>query len=209
MSFTPKQQRFLSRHASEKISRLPNIKQVHGKRIIVAKKFSCLGGVLPFKADGLITQKTGMPLTVRTADCLSIFLFDPKHNVISLLHAGWKGTRKKIVSQAVKLLKKEFKTDPRNLKVAFGPSIRSCCYEVGKEFKAFFPGAVAARNNKLYLDLPLINKKELLKAGVARKNILDCGICTHCNPRYFSYRRQGDKAGRMISFMMLKKGEEK
>jgi len=205
-----KQKEFLSRHAGVKISRLPNIKQIHGKRIIVAKRFSCLGTQHPLKADGMITKKSALPLTVRTADCLSVFLFDPKRQVIGLVHAGWKGTRKKIVSRTVGLLKKQFQVNAKDLKVAFGPSIRFCCYEVSREFKSLFPKALRPRGGRLFLDLPLENKKQLLKAGVSGKNIFDCGICTHCNPNYFSYRRQGDRAGRMISLMMLKnKGEKK
>ena len=204
LRLSEKQKKFLSRHTGVKISRLPNIKQIHGKRIIVAKKSSCLGTKHPLKADGMITRKSALPLTVRTADCLSVFLFDPKHRAIGLVHAGWKGTRKKIVSRVVGLLKKQFQANTRDLKVAFGPSIRSCCYEVGREFKSFFPKALRPRGGRLFLDLPLENKKQLLKAGVPGKNIFDCGICTHCNSNYFSYRRQGEKAGRMISFMMLK-----
>ncbi len=204
LRLTQKQKSFLSRAVGLSIIQLPNIKQIHGKRIIVAKKPSCLGLTRLNKADGIITNKSGMPLSVRTADCLSIFLFDKKNNATGLVHAGWKGTKKNIAPRAVSLMKKHFGTKPKDLKAAFGPSIQKCCYEVGAEFRRHFPGALIKKGARLYLDLPLVNKRQLIRAGVKARNISGSGACTCCDRRFFSFRREGEKAGRMISFMMLK-----
>lgn len=117
-------------------------------------------------------------------------------------------------------MKKHFGTKPKDLKAAFGPAIQKCCYQMGLEFKKYFPKEVtvvngaptvllrfcAAKRSRggLFFDLPLTNKHQLLALGVKEKNIFDCRICTSCNPRFFSFRREGKKAGRMISLMMLK-----
>jgi len=181
----------------------PVIRQVHGKRILVVKRPSCLTSFLG-KADGFITKRSSIPLTVRTADCLSIFMFDPKQKAISLIHAGWKGSKKGIAKAAVRLMKKEYKTDPRDLKIVFGPAIQKCCYQVGPEFKKYFPKEVFRKGRNYFLDLPLANQRQLVGMGVKGKNIVDCGLCTYCNPKLFSYRREGEKAGRMASVIMLK-----
>jgi len=84
-----------------------------------------------------------------------------------------------------------------------GPSIRECCYQVGEEFRHYFPAHVKDREGYLYADVTGVNRDQLLQAGVLPENILDSGICTCCNKDYFSFRRDGAKAGRMISLMML------
>ena len=204
LSLSLRQKKYLSRAAGVKITLLPNIKQVHGRRIIVVKKPSCCVSRPPLHADGMMTQKPGIPLSVRTADCLSIFMFDPKARAIALVHAGWRGSHSHIAGRATLLMKKHFGTNPRDLKVAFGPSICGRCYEVGKELKKLFPKETITKDGKHFFDLALANKRQLVKAGVNPKNIFNPKICTFCNKQYFSHRREGTKAGRMISFLMLK-----
>lgn len=180
------------------------IKQVHGRNVISVKSSDLALSRDIQEADGLMTKETGMPLSIRTADCLSVFIFDPDRSVIALVHAGWRGTKEKIVSQALSMMKKEWGSSPQKLKVALGPCIRSCCYRVGHEFKDFFPQETIFKKDGIYLDLPLANINQLLDQGVAENNIFDCAICTFCDERFFSHRREGEKAGRMISLMMLK-----
>ena len=91
----------------------------------------------------------------------------------------------------------------KDLKVAFGPAIHACCYEVGAEFAGYFPEEAIQRRNKYFLDVPLANMNQLMGKGVIEENIFDCGECTVCGKDYFSFRRDGEKAGRMISIMML------
>ena len=186
-------------------------KQVHKGGVVRLAAKDKGGGSVNFKdtlpnCDGMITNQKDLPLAVLTADCLSIFLYDIKNSAIGILHAGWRGTYKNIVKSALSLMNKSFKTEPRNLIVALGPAIRSCCYEVGSEFKKYFPNNLLKRKDRLYLDLIGINKKILINLGVKKKNILDSNICTSCrNKDFFSYRKEGDSAGRMISLIALKK----
>ena len=181
-----------------------DIKQVHGDTVIPVKRTNLHLGRGTQEADGSFTGEFGIPLAVRTADCLSIFIFDPAHNVIGLVHAGWRGTKEGIVKKAIDKMKEEWRSVPQELKVAFGPCIRPCCYQVGREFKDFFPRETMVKKNGLHLDLPLANKHQLLESGLTDSNIFDCAICTCCDDRFFSHRREGEKSGRMISVMMIK-----
>lgn len=180
-----------------------NVRQVHGSTIIRLKKNNSFPEKV-FLADGIVTNCVDIPIAVRTADCLSIFIFDSVKRCIGIVHAGWKGTKQQIAFKAVKALEEEWGCAPAHLKVAFGPAIQKCCYEVGVEFKRYFPEALIHRHGRLFLDLPLVNKKQLIKAGVKEENILDHSLCTSCRKEYFSFRRDGEKCGRMLHLMMLK-----
>jgi YfiH family protein len=178
-------------------------KQVHGDEILEAQ-----GGVRASKrcpdADAYVTREKNLPIAIRTADCVPVFIYDPDHRAIGLAHAGWKGTHQSIASKTVQRMQEKYATRPSGLKIILGPSIRSCCYQVGQEFQDHFPSHVKMKNGHLYLDVAAVNREQLLQAGVRPENILDSGVCTCCNKDYFSFRRDGVKAGRMISLMMLK-----
>jgi YfiH family protein len=155
--------------------------------------------------DALITDVKNLPLAVFTADCLSIFLYEPEAAAIGLVHAGWRSIKENITAKTVKSLEENLNAKIKNLYVGFGPAIRGCCYEVGKEFKDIFPSEVLERDNRLYLDLIAINKKQLLDLGIRENNIFDCEICTSCrNWEFFSYRKEGISCGRMVSVVMLR-----
>ncbi len=152
----------------------------------------------------MVTDKKNLPLAVLTADCLSVFLYEPKTPAIGLVHAGWRSTKDNIAAETIKLMQEKFHADPKDLYAAFGPAIRSCCFEVEKEIMDSFPGGLIRRDNRYYLDLARINKNQLLDSGVKDRNIFDCGICTVCrNAEFFSYRKEKSDSGRMMSVMML------
>lgn len=198
---TVRQKTFLKNQAGLTFRDLVNIKQIHGRRVLIVGKKDA-GLKTRRKADGLLTAEAGVALTIRTADCLPVFIFDPQQKVIGLVHAGWRGAYKEIVPNAIWIMKRKWNSDPKNLMVAFGPSMQPCCYEVGKKFLRYFPQDTTSREGRLYLNLPLAVKRQLWGLGILKKNIYDNGICTCCDHRFFSYRRQGAKAGRMISVMM-------
>ncbi|MEI6631691.1 MAG: peptidoglycan editing factor PgeF [bacterium] len=185
-------------------------KQLHSDNVRYATEADSGRGALTYESaiadtDAFITDKKNIPLAVFTADCLSIFLYDPKTSSIGLVHAGWRGSLKGITAKAIVKMKERFKCRPSDLYVGLGPSIRSCCYRVGGEFSGLFPDDLFLRDRHYYLDIISINKKQLFGLGVKEENISDCGICTSCdNKKYFSFRKEGDLAGRMISVIMLK-----
>jgi len=97
----------------------------------------------PLAGDGLITDTPGLLLAVQTADCLPIIVADRKRRAVGVFHAGWRGTVKRIVEKGVGEMRKHFGSDPRDLVVAIGPGVRSCCYEVGKEVRSRFEAQFA------------------------------------------------------------------
>ena len=197
-----KQKEILSRAIGRSIEHAAYLNQVHGNTVIpVGQNFFSMD-FLP-EADGLMTDQPNLPLLIRTADCLPVFIFDPVKKGIGLVHAGWRGSRKEIVKNAVELMQRHWQTQPSRLKIVFGPSIRKCCYQVGGEFRDYFPQEVEQRPGGFYLDLVEANRNQLFGAGGEEDNIFDCGICTCCDRRFFSYRREGRDAGRMISLIML------
>ncbi len=205
MFFLDAQQKdVLLQHTGVGIERVAWARQVHGVEIVSVKEDFFNADSLCV-ADGLLTRQAGLPIAIRTADCLPVFIFDPKNKAIGLVHAGWRGSHKGILRLAIEQMKELWGTQSQDLKIAFGPSIRSCCYQVGEEFQEYFPQEIQHRKTALYLDLARVNCCQALAVGVKEKNIFDCGICTCCSENLFSYRREGAKAGRMISLMMLKK----
>jgi YfiH family protein len=161
---------------------------------------TCIKGV-----DALITDNKDIPLAIFTADCLSVFLYDRGAPAIGLVHAGWRGTKENITPGTLQLMLHQFNSKISDVYVGFGPAIRECCYEVGKEFFELFPDNLYERDNRYYLDLVKINKRQLLDLGVRQENILDSGICTSCsNDKFFSYRKEGNACARMMSVIMLR-----
>jgi YfiH family protein len=185
-------------------------KQVHSSRIANVREKEKGSGALAYDnsisdTDAFITNIKGLPLAIFTADCLSVFLYDPRNKAIGLAHAGWKSAKDNIVIKTIESMCREFGSRPRDLCVGFGPSIRSCCYEVKSDFNDFFPGQLIKRENLHYFDLSKVNKVQALSAGVKEENIFDSGICTSCrNSDFYSYRKESISSGRMMSVMMLR-----
>lgn len=154
--------------------------------------------------DALVTDIKRLPLSIFTADCLPIFLYDLKKHAVGLAHTGWRGTKKNIVAKTLQSMEKYFHTRMQDLLVGFGPSIRSCCYVVDRDFENFFSMGLIKRSQDYYLDLVQINSQQVLDFGVPSSNIFDCQICTSCHrEEFFSYRREGKSCGRMMSVAML------
>jgi len=184
--------------------------QTHGGNVALVSRHDAGRGAYDFETavmdtDALVTNCRNLALAVFSADCLSIFLYAQDKNVIAIVHAGWQGTKENITKNTVELILNRFNIDVAGLLVGFGPAIRSCCYEVREEFKDYFSFGLIERQNRLYLDLIELNLAQLKDLGVRKEQILDAGFCTSCmNTEFFSYRREGVQAGRMMSVIMLK-----
>ncbi len=157
--------------------------------------------------DALISNQSNIMLTILTADCVPILLFDPKQKIVAIIHAGWKGTEQEIVFKTVKKMKEVFNANSKDILAGIAPSIGKCCYEVNwdvaKHFKKI-KNAYDEKKEKYMLDLPYINRKQLLKAGLQEKNIEMSHVCTACNvENYFSYRKENGCSGRFMSMIGL------
>lgn len=157
--------------------------------------------------DALITNQKNIMLTILTADCVPILLFDPVLKVVAAVHAGWKGTEQEILFKTVQKMQKVFNSNPKNIMAGIAPSIGKCCYEVDWNVAQHFEkvkNAYEEKNRKYMLDLPHINKKQLLKAGLKEENIEMSNICTACHvEQYFSYRKEQGCSGRFMSMIGL------
>lgn len=92
----------------------------------------------PLKGDAALTRTPGLLLAVLTADCVPILLVDTKRRAVAAVHAGWRGTLKRVAEKALGKMRMAFGTQPRDVLVVLGPSIGSCCYEVGAEVAQAF-----------------------------------------------------------------------
>ncbi len=158
--------------------------------------------------DALITDKKGLVLTVLTADCVPVLLYDKEKEIVAAVHAGWKGTESKIVTKTVEKMVKVYGSYPEDIIAGIAPSIGRCCYEVGEDVARHFfnePRSFDVLGEKYMLDLPFLNKKQLLDAGVLEEHIEMSGICTACEvKRFFSYRKEQGCSGRFMSMIGLK-----
>jgi YfiH family protein len=179
--------------------------QIHGNDCLAIKKGDELKK--KYKGDAILTNRRDIFLTVSVADCLPIFLVEPKRKVVGLVHAGWRGTLLEIAKETIKKAQKEFGCKPENFILLFGPAIQKCCYDISEGIAILFDEDCLIRRSgeKSKLDLICANVKQFLNCGVKRKNILATNDCTYCNKDMFhSFRRDGDKAGRMIAFIGIK-----
>ena len=195
---TESQQKFLLKQGVD-LLKITHIRQVHGKRVVFDSERRT--GIED--ADGLATDRPEIPLMIRVADCLPVFVYDLKTKASALIHAGWRGTKEQISLEALKVFKEKFHSDIKDIRVGLGPSIRSCCYEVGQEFQEMFPRETVQRSQMFFFDLSQANKNQLIDAGILKEHIADSATCTCCDQRFFSYRREGKAAGRMLALIKV------
>ena len=169
-----------------------------------------------FSCDGYVTNEDGLPIGVKTADCVPILLEgrNEKDEVIAVaaVHAGWRGTADRIVENAVlELCRLGAKTE--NIYVAIGPCIDECCYEVGNDFanqieiklgQNYKNKYVKSKaNGPLYANLKGMNLDILMSSGVPFENIDVCSYCTCCNEDlFYSHRRQKGIRGAHLSVIV-------
>lgn len=160
------------------------------------------------ECDALITDVKGVVLGILTADCVPILLYDRQKEVVAAVHAGWKGTKAQIASKTVQKMIAEYGCDPETIMAGIAPAIGRCCYEVGEEVAEHFfdtPEALTQKGEKYMLDLPFINQKQLLEAGLKKENIEMSHTCTACEvERFFSYRKEQGCSGRFMSLIGIK-----
>jgi polyphenol oxidase len=178
-------------------------KQIHSDRVLAANRAGDLG-----EGDALISNRAGLTLAIRTADCLPILIADPRNRAIAAVHAGWRGAADNIAAKAVLALTEQFGSRPEELLVAIGPGIGACCFEVGAEvaarFVSFFPERTDL-DGQTKIDLPETIRRQLSRNGVTLGQIVTAGLCTCCQADTFhSYRRDREAAGRMTSTIRIR-----
>lgn len=164
----------------------------------------------PPEFDALVCAEVGPVLTTFAADCVPILFADPVARVCGSAHAGWRGTVAGVATRVIDRMV-ELGSRPSDVRVALGPSIGPCCFEVGPEVVAAFrdrfgdaPGLFVAGPRKEHVDLRVALAAGLVEAGVARDHLDAAPPCTRCEAtRFFSYRRDGRDGGVHMGFIGL------
>lgn len=167
----------------------------------------------PYEADGLITDVSGLCLTVYSADCVPVLLYDPARRCVAAVHSGWRGTALNIAGKAIQQMVRDYGCRVENILAAVGPGISRCCFETHSDvpqamIDAFGPMAqphiAALENGKFHVDLKGIIRSCLLDAGVTAEHIAVSTHCTACLPEYYwSHRILGDHRGSMAAIIAL------
>lgn len=176
---------------------------VHGIQVLIADHPAPPSIERPRKADVILTDNPDVTLFMRYADCVPILLHDPIRGVVGLVHAGWKGTVKRVVQVAIETLVARYGSAPKDIQAALGPSIGPHHYEVGQEVitevkDAFGKDAsefLKKHNGSTHFDLWTANKTILNQAGVHQIDHPE--ICTACQlDNWFSHRAENGRTGR-------------
>lgn len=173
--------------------RLPvaRLRQVHGARVLEAAATDVEGSLR--EGDGLVTGRPGLALAAMTADCLPVAL--AAGEAVGMVHAGWRGVAGGVLEAGLAAL--AALSGPAPVHALIGPGAGACCYEVGPEVAAQFPGE-HVRDGRL--DLKAAARDRLLAAGVHTAG--DVGRCTMCEPDvFFSHRRSGPVTGRQAGLI--------
>ncbi len=164
--------------------------------------------------DGLITNRKGIVLSTKNADCILLAFYDPIKRVIANIHSGWKGTLKKISVKAVEKMQKEYECNPEDIICCMSPSIGKDHFEVDEDvYKMFYEEFKKLPNldiifeqkgEKWHIDTIMINREILKQQGLKQENIVDSGICSVCNKDIIhSYRAHGENAGRATQIIAM------
>jgi YfiH family protein len=188
---------FSTRHSAGWLegTRLASLQQIHSGRVLTAT-----GSGVQGEADALVTREQGLHVAVRTADCLPILLADPQKRAVAAIHAGWRGTVAGIAKSAVARLAIEYGSRAEDVHAAIGPGIGVCCFEVGPEVASQF-----GQHGRVNIHLANEVARQLEDAGIPSRQIVASDACTMCgHDQFWSYRREGEKAGRMWSGVGLR-----
>jgi polyphenol oxidase len=175
------------------------VKQVHGAAVVTEAVDD-----FAVEADAVVLgpEQAQRTAVIRTADCVPILLGDVHTGRVAAIHAGWRGVQQRIVAAAVERLAGR----PEDLRAAIGPCLCARCFEVGEEVvDALVPvssSSVVRRDlgAKPHVDLRLAVRAQLVALGVDDRHVEDVPGCTRCEPeRFFSYRRDGANAGRLMA----------
>lgn len=172
--------------------------------------------------DALVTNVPGVAISVRTADCIPLLLYDPVHKAVAAVHDGWRGTVQRLSQKVIAEMGRRYGTEAADLLAVIGPGIGPESFQVGQEVVDAFaeagftmeqilrdcgPKSPTADNpmaGGLHIDLWKANQWLLEEVGVQVSNIQVTGICTYINnDRFYSARREGIKCGRIINCIKI------
>ena len=161
--------------------------------------------------DAIISNVPDVIMGISTADCIPVLLYDPVQRAACAIHAGWRGTVKRITEQAVAQMTAVYGTRPADIIAQIGPGIHLDSFEVGDEVyeafqqEGFDMQAISKKKEKWHIDLPECNRLQLIAKGIPADHIAVSSICTYQQAdRFFSARRLGINSGRIFTSIILR-----
>ena len=192
------------------VTQVVHTRQVHGCDVVVVRGGEQSSAVI--EADAIVSVDPMRVVSVRVADCVPILLADRHGRVVAAVHAGWRGTSAGVAAAAVRAIE-ALGVPAGDLVAAVGPSIGPCCYQVDAAVRDDFlarhvtadPWFTPDGPDRWRLDLQLANQAQLEACGLPPTAIHQASTCTADAPNlWYSHRRQGAAAGRMIAAIRLK-----
>lgn len=189
--------------------------QTHSKNIqVISKKSDIKESPYP-ECDGFITDRKEITLYTKHADCLAIYFYDRKKEIIGICHSGWKGSYEKIVLEMIEGFKNHYNSQLEDMLVGIGIGIAPENYEVSKEFFENFQERYSERvlkevfhnkSEKIFFNNESFNYNLLIDYGVSKENIICSNLCTFSDATLHSHRRDREKAGRNRAYIYFNKG---
>lgn len=201
-----------------KTFQIPNhdffLTQIHSNLCVpISQKWNHAG------ADASYTHQVNTPSVILTADCLPVLIANRKESIVTGIHAGWRSLLMDIIENSVAQLQE----DPNDLFVWLGPAISQKAFEIGAEVQSAFcyrntllTNLAATERNpeglfipsenagKYYADIYQLATLRLQNLGIPQNQIYGGDLCTYSDPdRFYSYRRDGIKSGRLASFIWV------
>jgi polyphenol oxidase len=189
-----------------------SVKQVHGTDALIVDQPVTGSDRFVGGWDALVTNQPGITVTVRTADCVPVLIYDRQGTAVAAVHAGWRGALAGILPRTIQTMVARFDLQTRNLRVSIGPSAGACCYEVDEAVLDPLRSSRADlssllrddRGTKARLDLKSLVRRQTVESGVPFEQITVVNVCTICHPAlFYSYRRDGRVNGTMLNGIML------
>ena len=180
-------------------ARIARVSQVHGADVwLDLARSDSLPDVAAIEADGLVTTRTGVALSVRVADCMPIAV--AWGDAIAAIHAGWRSLEGGVIEATLSVLRRAIGAavalDGVRPHAVIGPALCPECFEVGEEVAARFDPAIIIRRDgapRPFLDARADAVRRLEDAGCLVEHV---DLCTSCDPRLFSHRGDGGTTGR-------------
>ena len=173
---------------------LTSLRQVHGTEAVVISNGRGLDSTATPETESgdiLLTDRPGIGLMIKQADCQAVMLYDPRHKAVANMHCGWRGNVRGVIQEGIKQMRAVYGTDPADLLGAVGPSLGPCCAEFIHYREELPQEAWQYQVRPFYFDLWRWSRDQLLAAGVRNENIAVAGICTSCRTdEFYSYRKE-------------------
>jgi YfiH family protein len=195
-------------HLGISFDRLTAPEQVHGAEVLAIDP-SEIGAGRNGRADavgfvdGLMTDRADVGVAILSADCPVVLVYDEMTRAIGAVHASWRGTVAGIARHLVQSMVKQYGCDPGQMVAGICPSAGPCCYEIGPEVARIVAHRfdrperyLPVRNGQTMLDLWQANFDQLTEQGLRPEKIERADLCTICDDRFFSHRREGKTTGR-------------